>query len=160
MLAHWRLARVCGLSRMLSAATVSAGHLSSAAHMGGTVSGLQPEMNDVINERRKSPRFALTVAAAVSEPFDPSEMIGRLADISRTGCYIDTVHPLAPGMHVKIRLRVEDELFETLAKVIHVHPKRGMGLNWGTNPQEQNLEVLNRWLHPTSQAVGRETLLK
>jgi FKBP-type peptidyl-prolyl cis-trans isomerase 2 len=117
-------------------------------------------MNDVINERRKSPRFALTVAATVSEPFNPSEMTGRLADISRTGCYVDTVHPLAPGMHVKIRLRVEDELFETLAKVIHVHAKRGMGLNWGTNPQDHNLEVLNRWLHPTSQAVGLATPLK
>ena len=116
-------------------------------------------MADVINERRESPRFALTVAAAVSEPFGPPEMVGRLADISRTGCYIE-MHPRTPGMPVWIRLRMEDELFETLAKVIHVHPKRGMGLHWGTNPQEQNLKVLNRWLHPTIHVVGRKTLLK
>jgi hypothetical protein len=60
-------------------------------------------------------------------------------------------------MHVKIRLRIEDEHFETLAKVIHVPLQRGMGLNWGTNPQAQNLEVLNRWLR-SSQSVEREKL--
>jgi hypothetical protein len=99
-------------------------------------------MTDAINERRSSPRFALTVAA-VSEPFSSCEMIGRLADVSRTRCYADTVNPPTPGMHVKIRLRIEDEHFETLAKVIHVPLQRGMGLNWGTNPQAQNLEVLH-----------------
>jgi hypothetical protein len=113
-------------------------------------------MTDAINERRSSPRFALTVAA-VSEPFSSCEMIGRLADVSRTRCYVDTVNPPTPGMHVKIRLRIEDEHFETLAKVIHVPLQRGMGLNWGTNPQAQNLEVLNRWLR-SSQSVEREKL--
>ena len=115
-------------------------------------------MTDAINERRSSPRFALTVAA-VSEPFSSCEMIGRLADVSRTRCYADTVNPPTPGMHVKIRLRIEDEHFETLAKVIHVPLQRGMGLNWGTNPQAQNLEVLNRWLR-SSQSVEREKLPK
>ena len=115
-------------------------------------------MTDAINERRSSPRFALTVAA-VSESFSPCEMIGRLTDVSRTRCFVDTVNPPTPGMHVKIRLRIEDEHFETLAKVIHVPLQRGMGLNWGTNPQAQNLEVLNRWLR-SSQSVEREKLPK
>jgi PilZ domain len=106
-------------------------------------------MADVMAERRNSPRFALSLVADVREPFSPTEMIGRLSDISRTGCYIDTREPLAPGMHVKIRLRMEDELFETLAKVIHVNPRRGMGLHWGSNPQEQSITVLNDWLRHT-----------
>jgi FKBP-type peptidyl-prolyl cis-trans isomerase 2 len=84
-------------------------------------------MTDAINERRSSPRFALTVAA-VSESFSPCEMIGRLTDVSRTRCFVDTVNPPTPGMHVKIRLRIEDEHFETLAKVIHVLLQRGMRL--------------------------------
>lgn len=103
-------------------------------------------MADIMTERRISPRFALSLVADVSEPFDSNELSGRLSDVSRTGCYIDTLHPLAPGMHVKIRLRMEDELFETLAKVIRVNPRRGMGLHWGTNPQEKYLTVLNHWL--------------
>ena len=106
----------------------------------------ESDMADVMTERRNSPRFALSLVADVREPFSSTEMVGRLSDISRTGCYIDTLHPLASGMHVKIRLRMEDQLFETLAKVIHVNPLRGMGLHWGTNPQDKYLTVLNRWL--------------
>src|ERR1700728_5075641 len=82
----------------------------------------EPEMSDIMTERRVSPRFVLSLVADVSEPFDSSELSGRLSDVSRTGCYIDTLHPLAPGMHVKIRLRKDERLFETLAKVIHVNP--------------------------------------
>ena len=103
-------------------------------------------MTEIMTERRVSPRFALTMVADVSEPLGANELSGRLSDVSRTGCYIDTLHPLAPGMHVKIRLRMEDQLFETLAKVIHVNPQRGMGLHWGTNVQEKYLTVLNHWL--------------
>jgi hypothetical protein len=103
-------------------------------------------MTDIMTERRVSPRFVLSLVADVSEPFDSSELSGRLSDVSRTGCYIDTLHPLAPGMHVKIRLRKDEKLFETLAKVIHVNPLRGMGLYWGTNPEERYLTVLNHWL--------------
>jgi PilZ domain len=103
-------------------------------------------MPDIMIERRISPRFALSLVADVSEPFDSNEMSGRLSDVSRTGCYIDTLRPLAPGMHVKIRLRHDGELFETLAKVIRVNPQRGMGLHWGINPEEKYLAVLNHWL--------------
>lgn len=103
-------------------------------------------MTVITTERRVSPRFALSLVADVSEPFDSNEMSGRLSDVSRTGCYIDTLNPLPPGMHVKIRLRKDEKLFETLAKVIHVNPHRGMGLHWGTNPEQQYLTVLNHWL--------------
>lgn len=103
-------------------------------------------MTDIMTERRVSPRFALSLVADVREPFNSNEMSGRLSDVSRTGCYIDTLHPLAPGMHVKIRLRMDEELFETLAKVIHVNPRRGMGLHWGANPQDKYLAILNHWL--------------
>jgi hypothetical protein len=103
-------------------------------------------MADIMTERRISPRFTLTMVADITEPLGSNELSGRLSDVSRTGCYIDTLHPLAPGMHVKIRLRMEDQLFETLAKVIHVNPRRGMGLHWGANPQEKYVAVLNHWL--------------
>ncbi len=103
-------------------------------------------MATILTERRNTPRFALSLVSDISEPFGSSKLTGRLSDISRTGCYIDTLHPVAQGMHVKIRLRMDDELFETLAKVIRVNPRRGMGLCWGTNPQEQCLAVLSRWL--------------
>jgi hypothetical protein len=106
----------------------------------------EPEMTYLGTERRVAPRFALSLVADISEPFNSTELGVHLSNASRTGCYIDTLQPLAPGMHVKIRLRKDDELFETLAKVIHNSPHRGMGLHWGTHPQSKHLTVLDHWL--------------
>ena len=75
-----------------------------------------------------------------------AELSGRLSDISRTGCYIDTLSPLAPGTQVHLRLRRGEELFETPARVVYVSPQLGMGLCWGKSPLEKNLAVLKHWL--------------
>jgi hypothetical protein len=99
-----------------------------------------------INERRDSPRFTLSLGAEVIEPVISTELSGRLSNISRTGCYLDTLSPLAPGTQVNARLRRGGEVFETPARVVYVSPRMGMGLCWGKNPSEKDLAVLNRWL--------------
>jgi hypothetical protein len=102
-------------------------------------------MTDMV-ERRASPRFTLSLGAEVIEPVNSTELSGRLSDISRTGCYIDTLSPLAAGTQVHVRLRRGEELFETPARVVYVSPRLGMGLCWGKNPLEKNLAVLKHWL--------------
>ena len=102
-------------------------------------------MTDMV-ERRHSPRFTLSLGAEVIEPVNSAELSGRLSDISRTGCYIDTLSPLAPGTQVHLRLRRGEELFETFARVVYVSPRLGMGLCWGKSPLEKNLAVLKHWL--------------
>ena len=103
-------------------------------------------MSDVMTDRRDSPRYALTLVAIVTELGSSNVVNARSSDVSRSGCYVDTLQPLAPGAQVKIVLRSGDETFETTARVVYMCPGLGMGVHWGTNPPEKNLAILDRWL--------------
>jgi hypothetical protein len=57
-------------------------------------------MSDVMTDRRDSPRYALV--AIVTESATSNVMNARSSDVSRSGCYVDTLQPLPTGTHVKI----------------------------------------------------------
>ena len=103
-------------------------------------------MTNVMADRRDAPRFALTLVAIVTDSSNSNALNARSSDVSRSGCYIDTLHPLPPGAQVKIQLRSGDEIFETPAKVVYMCPGLGMGVNWGTDLAEKHLAILDRWL--------------
>jgi len=105
-------------------------------------------MAEVTADRRDFPRHALTLVAHVSEPGSSTVLIARSSDVSRSGCYIDTLHPLPPGTMINIQLRSGEDSFETLARVVYVCPGLGMGVNWATDApdQKQRFVVLDRWL--------------
>jgi hypothetical protein len=103
-------------------------------------------MTQMMTDRRESPRYSVTLAAQVTETLTSGALDGRLSDISRSGCYIDTLTPLAQGTEVNVRLRKGNELFETLAKVVYGTAGLGMGLHWGSNPRSNHVAVLNHWL--------------
>jgi hypothetical protein len=103
-------------------------------------------VTDVISNRRESPRYALTLVAEVIESASSAVLHARSSDVSRSGCYIDTLNPLAPGTQVKIQLRSGDEVFKTPARVVYLCPGLGMGVHWGTTPPEKELAILHRWL--------------
>jgi len=107
-------------------------------------------MADTMADRRDAPRYALTLVAEVFEPLSSTVLNARSSDVSRSGCYIDTLNPLPPGTQVRIQLRSGDDVFETPARVVYVCPGLGMGVHWGTNPQEQQLVNLDRWLQKAS----------
>jgi hypothetical protein len=54
-------------------------------------------MSDVMTVRRDSPRYALTLVAIVTELGISNALNARSSDVSRSGCYIDTLQPLAPN---------------------------------------------------------------
>jgi hypothetical protein len=103
-------------------------------------------MPDVMADRRDSPRFALILAAEVLEIATGATMSARSSDVSRSGCYIDTLNPVPVGSQVKIQLRRGDVVFDTNARVVYVCPGLGMGLNWGTDVTPEKLMILDRWL--------------
>jgi PilZ domain len=104
-------------------------------------------MANSMADRRDWPRYALTLVAEVSEPFNDTVLNARSSDVSRSGCYIDTLSPLPVQTRIKIRLRSGDDLFETEARVVYVCPGLGMGIHWGTNPPERDVAIMDRWLH-------------
>jgi PilZ domain len=102
-------------------------------------------MADVTTNRR-DPRYPLTLVAKVTELVNSTVWNARSSDVSRGGCYIDTLNPMLPGTQVKVQLWSGDEEFETSARVVYICPGLGMGVHWGTNPPETQLAVLDRWL--------------
>jgi hypothetical protein len=104
-------------------------------------------MADIMADRRDSPRYPLTLVAEVFELLNSTaQLVARSSDVSRGGCYIDTLTPLPPGTQIKIQLRSGDEVFDTEARVVYMCPGLGMGIHWGTKPGEKQFSTLDRWL--------------
>ena len=101
-------------------------------------------MPDVL-ERRAAARFPLILVAEITEIPDGATLHARTSDVSRTGCYIDTLNPISAETMVRTRLTRGGEVFEAIAKVVYVSPGLGMGLHF-TDPPDAQLSILNRWL--------------
>jgi hypothetical protein len=60
-------------------------------------------MPEVTVEGRNSLRYAMVLAAEVVELPRGAKLSARTSDISRTGCYVDTLNPIQQGSRVRIR---------------------------------------------------------
>jgi hypothetical protein len=103
-------------------------------------------MSEVMADRRDAPRYPLILSAEVVEIATGATLNARSSDVSRSGCYIDTLNPVPVGAQVKVQLRRGEAVFETVARVVYICPGLGMGLNWGTNVTAEKLTTLDRWL--------------
>jgi hypothetical protein len=103
-------------------------------------------MPDVTAERRSAPRYPLVLAAVVVELPRGAKLAARAADISHTGCYIDTLNPIPRGSQVRLRLTHHDEVFEAIGRVVYVSPSLGMGIAFEAVVPEQQAK-LDRWLN-------------
>jgi hypothetical protein len=103
-------------------------------------------MADVMADRREARRYAIILAAEVVEIATGATLTARSSDVSRTGCYIDTLNPVPLGSGVKVQLRRGEAVFEATARVAYVCPGLGMGLHWGGSVEPENLALLDRWL--------------
>jgi hypothetical protein len=101
-------------------------------------------MPDVTVERRSASRHAMILAAEVIELPRGTKLNARTADISRTGCYIDTLNPIPQGSEVRIRLTHGEETFVASGRVVYVSYGLGMGIAY-TKAEEDQLARLDRW---------------
>jgi hypothetical protein len=102
-------------------------------------------MPEVTADRRNAPRYAMALAAEVVELPRGARLIARTSDISRTGCYLDTLNPIAGDSQVQLRIRHHEEVFEALGRVVYLSPGLGMGIVFETVAPEQQA-MLQRWL--------------
>jgi len=105
-------------------------------------------MPDVTVERRSALRHAMVLAAEVVELPRGAKLNARTADISRTGCYIDTLNPIPCGSEVRLRLTHHEDIFVALARVVYVSNGLGMGIAFASVEDDQ-LARLDRWLSET-----------
>jgi PilZ domain len=109
-------------------------------------------MPHVMTDRRSAPRYPLILSAEVSDKVSGAKLAGRTADISITGCYIDTLNPIPAGSAVRVRLQHENEFFEADARVIYVSPGLGMGLAFAPAAPPDQQAILDRWLQEVANA--------
>lgn len=102
-------------------------------------------MPDLPVERRAAKRQPMVLAAQVLELPHGTKLTAQTSDISRTGCYIDTLHPNPVGSKVLLRITHFDELLEAAGPVIYISPCLGMGVAFSELAPEEAAK-LDRWL--------------
>ncbi len=78
----------------------------------------------------RSAAIRVSAFSAGGEAFDSQANVqrtGRLSDISRSGCYMDTISPFAVNAAVILTVTRDGRTFKTKAKVVYSLNGMGMG---------------------------------
>jgi hypothetical protein len=95
--------------------------------------------NDETREgRRRMPRYAVRGGGEIRQPGMKTVVWGSMTDISRTGCYLETLTTLPRNAKCELMLNVEGIEVRAGAEVRVSHPSMGMGLQFtDVDPTEQ-----------------------
>jgi hypothetical protein len=101
-----------------------------------------------MKENRKDPRVEITLTARWQG--SASNQNVRISDLSKAGCYIDTIAEVAVGETLTLEiLLVNDEWFQVKGVVAHHTPRLGFGVRF------VNLHAVQR--RQISSLLGLET---
>ena len=103
-------------------------------------------MPGTMQDRRDTKRLPLILAVDVVEVESGTRLSARTSDVSRTGCYIDTLNPTPTGTIVRVKFSHEGEDLDLLARIVYVSPRLGMGVRFDESITPEHLSVLDRWL--------------
>jgi hypothetical protein len=107
-------------------------------------------------QRRICPRYPSSAAVEAIDIHANTRIMARLSDISRSGCYIDTINPFAPEASVKLTIVRNNQSFKTRAKVVYSQVGMGMGISF-TIAGPEELAKLDAWLEQLSGAKSEES---
>jgi PilZ domain len=96
-------------------------------------------------ERRAGERHQISATVQVLEMRNGVRMTARTNDLSRGGCFLDALMPLAVGSRVRMLLSRQNSGFETLGTVTYSQAGLGMGVAFN-NTQPEHQRVLDAWL--------------
>lgn len=105
-------------------------------------------------ERRHSQRQPFIATTQIIDVRTGGHSWVRTADLSMTGCYIDTLNPFPLDTVVRLQLHKKSATLELCAKVISCHPGSGMGLVFEGITSTQST-TLSNWL--CQESVGLES---
>ena len=103
-------------------------------------------MPDAMLDRRVSPRYPLVLVGEITELASRTKMGARSSDVSRTGCYIDTLNAFTSGTKVLVRLIRGKAVFECSGTIRYVSPRLGMGVQFEDHIPTTQIALLDRWL--------------
>jgi PilZ domain len=79
-------------------------------------------------ERRTVLRHAFIASAEAVHLQAETRVSGRVSDISRGECYVDTINPFPVDADVKIRIVKDNRSFGAMGRVLYV--STGFGMGW------------------------------
>ena len=99
-----------------------------------------------MQDRRDAQRLPLILAVEIVEIDSGTRLSARTSDVSRTGCYVDTLNPIPTGTVVRVKFEHDGEQLDLLARVVYVSPRLGMGVRFDESISPEQLAILDRWL--------------
>jgi len=99
-----------------------------------------------MQDRRDAQRLPLIIAVEVVELGSGARLAARTSDVSRTGCYVDTLNPTPTGTVVRVKFNHDGEQLDLLARIVYVSPRLGMGIRFDESITQDQLAILDRWL--------------
>ena len=107
--------------------------------------GASVNSNAVHDVRRTVPRYTFVAVADITETATAGTGIkGRVAEISRKGCYVDTLNSFPVGTFFNMRISCDRGTFATRGRVLYVQERIGMGVAFLDAPADQ-LRILDAW---------------
>ena|ERR1700733_3903453 len=97
------------------------------------------------SQQREIPRYSFVASTELTDTKNTVRLSGRVTEISRRGCYIDTLNALPVGTPLEMRIVRDSGTFITTGKTIYVHDRIGMGVAF-TDCLPDQLEILDFWL--------------
>lgn len=97
------------------------------------------------HERRKHSRYPFTATVETVEAKSQTRIQGRTSDLSRGGCYVDTINSLPAGSLVKICLTKGTRSFESQAEVVYSLAGMGMGVKF-TDTDPKQFWTVEKWV--------------
>jgi len=104
--------------------------------------------------RRSFPRYPVSSAVDAVDIDGDCRTTGRLSDISRNGCYVDTISPFEVGAALTLTIIRDKRSIKTRAKVVYCQIGMGMGLSFTTTEPDQVLLLLS-WLEELGGGNGQ-----
>jgi PilZ domain len=101
---------------------------------------------DTMENKRSDPRVPLIAAAEVTEVSSGTRLSARTSDLSRTGCYVDTLNPTPAKTIVRVRLSHAGEELDLPGRIVYTSPGLGMGVRFDDDLSAAQLAVLDRWV--------------
>lgn len=111
-------------------------------------------MPKAMSDRRITPRYTLVLVAELTDVSSGIKTNARTSDISRTGCYIDTLNPYPLHTTLRVRLVHSSGTFESLGKVVYRSPALGMGVRFEEPVPAQQIALLESWFRPLTPLGG------
>lgn len=96
-------------------------------------------------EHRSFSRYSFTASAEVTDVKSQTRINGRVSDLGRSGCYVDTLNPFVVDKDVKVRIVKDKTWFSAEGRIVYSKMGMGMGLIF-TVVEPADRSILEKWI--------------